>query len=185
MDHTCQPHSITALWLVLISRPAEGRRLSWPGWLGEILRWFVRRRRSPIPVLTGPDVQQLRWYAQRRYHYATPPWRRLKDGKTELAKHGAKSCNAVNVVIKVNFAVLVTVALDKRRECWVADSHSWAHTRAHLSTYLEISIIILPQHIKIGNITHFPIQTVTIQSSIAKSKSDIYICKKTAVYTHC
>jgi len=28
---TLQPQSITALWLVLISRPAEGRRLSWPG----------------------------------------------------------------------------------------------------------------------------------------------------------
>jgi len=24
---------VAALWLVLISRPAEGRRLSWPGWL--------------------------------------------------------------------------------------------------------------------------------------------------------
>ena len=44
---TPQPQSITALWLVLISHPAEGRRLSWSGWLGEILRW------SPIPVLHG------------------------------------------------------------------------------------------------------------------------------------
>jgi len=35
---TPQPQSITALWLLLISRPDEGRRLSWPGWLGEILR---------------------------------------------------------------------------------------------------------------------------------------------------
>jgi len=26
--------SITALWMVVISRPTEGRRLSWPGWLG-------------------------------------------------------------------------------------------------------------------------------------------------------
>jgi len=32
MNHTCftpQPQSITALWLVLISRPTEGRRLSY------------------------------------------------------------------------------------------------------------------------------------------------------------
>jgi len=28
-----QPQRTTALWPVLISRPAEGRRLSWPGWL--------------------------------------------------------------------------------------------------------------------------------------------------------
>jgi len=38
---TPQLQSITALWSVLISRPAEGRRLSWPSWLGEILRWFA------------------------------------------------------------------------------------------------------------------------------------------------
>jgi len=54
---TAQLQSITALWLVLISRPAEGSRLSWPGWLGEILRWFARQRQSPIPVLTGLDVE--------------------------------------------------------------------------------------------------------------------------------
>jgi len=38
---TPQVHSITALWLVLISHPAEGRRLSWPWWLDEIPRWFT------------------------------------------------------------------------------------------------------------------------------------------------
>ena len=38
LPFTPQPQSITALWLVLISHPTEGRRLSWPGWLGEILR---------------------------------------------------------------------------------------------------------------------------------------------------
>jgi len=54
---TPQPQSITARWLVRISRPAEGRRLIWPGCLGEILRWFVRRRRSPISVVAGPDVE--------------------------------------------------------------------------------------------------------------------------------
>jgi len=30
---TLQPHSITALWPLLIFHPAEGRRLSWPEWL--------------------------------------------------------------------------------------------------------------------------------------------------------
>jgi len=28
-NKTCQPHNITAHWLVLIFRPAEGRGLSW------------------------------------------------------------------------------------------------------------------------------------------------------------
>jgi len=58
---TPQRQSVTALWLVLNSCPAEDRRLSWPGWLSEILRWFIRRRQSPIPVLTGPDTESVSW----------------------------------------------------------------------------------------------------------------------------
>ena len=38
---TCQPQSITAFWPIIISHPTEVRRLSWCGWLDEILRWFV------------------------------------------------------------------------------------------------------------------------------------------------
>jgi len=49
-NHTC---------LYSPARPAEGRRLSWPGWLSEILRWFVRRRRSPIPVRARRRVTSL------------------------------------------------------------------------------------------------------------------------------
>jgi len=30
---TLQLQNITSLWLVLIFRPTEGWRLSWPGWL--------------------------------------------------------------------------------------------------------------------------------------------------------
>jgi len=47
-----QPQSITALWLVFISYPAKGRQ-SWPGWLGEILRWSA----SPKMVI-HPSVSQ-------------------------------------------------------------------------------------------------------------------------------
>jgi len=38
---TLQPQSITTLWSVLIFRPTEGRRLSWPEWLGHKPRWFT------------------------------------------------------------------------------------------------------------------------------------------------
>ena len=38
---TPQPQSITALWLVLISRPTEGRRLSWPGSSSNPDSWFT------------------------------------------------------------------------------------------------------------------------------------------------
>jgi len=53
---TSQPQSVTALWLVLIFRPAEGKRLSLPEWLVTNRGGLPGRRRSPIPVLTGPGV---------------------------------------------------------------------------------------------------------------------------------
>ena len=46
---TARLQSVAALWLVLISRPAEGRRLSWHGWFGEILRWFARPKTITHP----------------------------------------------------------------------------------------------------------------------------------------
>jgi len=55
---------MTTLWPVLTSRPAEGRRLSWPGWLGEILRWFpLPRRRSSIPVRNAATGNRTRKFA--------------------------------------------------------------------------------------------------------------------------
>jgi len=40
------------IWAELISRPTEGRRLSWPGWLVTYRGGMPARRRSPIPVPT-------------------------------------------------------------------------------------------------------------------------------------
>jgi len=48
---TSQPHSVTALWPVLIFRPAEGRSLSWPEWLVTNRTGLPAYRWSPIPVL--------------------------------------------------------------------------------------------------------------------------------------
>jgi len=52
-----QPQIVTALWPVLIFRPAEGRRLSWPEWLVSNRDVLSASGRSPIPVLTGPGVE--------------------------------------------------------------------------------------------------------------------------------
>ena len=49
---TCHPHicpqassrRASPFRLVLTSCPTEGRMLSWPGWLGEILKWFACRK---------------------------------------------------------------------------------------------------------------------------------------------
>ena len=61
---TPQPQSITALWLVLICRPAEGRRLSWPGWFGEILRFHVIQPSGQAVCFAdvqGREMAQWRW----------------------------------------------------------------------------------------------------------------------------
>jgi len=49
-------------------RPTEGRRLSRPRWLVTYQDGLLVHRRSPILVLTGSDVAQLRWSRPTRYH---------------------------------------------------------------------------------------------------------------------
>jgi len=72
-----QPHSIIALWLVLISHPADGRRLSWPGWLGEILRWFARPKTVTRPSIChgGQELNPLTVESRVQHpnHYTTKP----------------------------------------------------------------------------------------------------------------
>ena len=53
--------------------PTEGRRLSRPSWLVTYWDGLPIHRRSPILVLTGFDIAQLRWSRPTRYHYAKPP----------------------------------------------------------------------------------------------------------------
>ena len=60
-----QLQSIAALWPVLISRPALGRRLRWPGWLGEILK------ESPIqyePLRPEIELATVELQVQRHNH---------------------------------------------------------------------------------------------------------------------
>jgi len=49
-----------ALWLVLISRPTECRRLSWPGWLGEILGGLSVFVDTPNDVTAMPRCHRCR-----------------------------------------------------------------------------------------------------------------------------
>ena len=87
---TPQPQSITALWLVLIYRPTEGRRLSRPGWL------VTYRNKVPPPGVelghvTHPSTNQ----AQRRVtslirptplplRHAATPHGNVLDGNTTV-----------------------------------------------------------------------------------------------------
>jgi len=49
-------------------RPTEGRRLSRPSWLVTYRDGLPVHRRSPIRVLTGSDLAQLRWSKPTCYH---------------------------------------------------------------------------------------------------------------------
>ena len=53
-----QPHSITALWPVVISCPTKSRRLSWPGWLATYMRWYAHPKMVTHPSTHWPIVQQ-------------------------------------------------------------------------------------------------------------------------------
>ena len=54
---TSQPQNITALWPVFISRPTEGRKLSWPRWLVRYRGGMAARRRWPILLPAGDRAQ--------------------------------------------------------------------------------------------------------------------------------
>jgi len=56
----------------LVYHPTEGRRLSRPSWLASYRYGSPARRQSPIQVLTGPGVEQLRWFDTTRYRYTAP-----------------------------------------------------------------------------------------------------------------
>jgi len=51
-----------------IYRPRKDERPSWPSWLVTYRNGLPVHRRSPIRVLTGSDVVQLRWSKPTRYH---------------------------------------------------------------------------------------------------------------------
>jgi len=102
---TPQPQSIIALWLVLISRPAEGRRLSWPGWLGEILRGFARQRRSPIPVLTGW------WYVENSTKH------RPKTSKNHMCIPKIAITNLLSVTLVVTISYLKPFCMTSLEKC--------------------------------------------------------------------
>jgi len=92
MSHVClysQPQSITAPWSVLISRPAEGMRLSWSGSLVTGLR-----RRSLIPLTqsnfvgTYDDVIPLRRTATKKKKMQLEMWGNAKrDGRPAEHMH--------------------------------------------------------------------------------------------------
>ena len=63
-------YSARKLILILLSHGGKG--LSRPGWLITYRDGLPARRRSPIWVLTGSDVAQLRSSKPTRHHYAKP-----------------------------------------------------------------------------------------------------------------
>ena len=73
---TPQPQSVTALWTVLIFRPAEGRRLSWPEWLVTNRGGLLARRRSPTQYSPGPAYSN---FVDRDHRATTKPSRHSRS----------------------------------------------------------------------------------------------------------
>jgi len=55
--------------LVLSKRPRRDARLSWPSWLVTYRDGIPARRRSPIQVVTGPDMRYGGWQISHKMHY--------------------------------------------------------------------------------------------------------------------
>ena len=72
-----QPESWYSLY-----HPTEGRRLSRLSWLVTYRNGLPAHRRSPILVLTGSGVAQLRWSRPTRFHWAKPPSKGCQKSKS-------------------------------------------------------------------------------------------------------
>jgi len=84
-----QPQSITALWPVLISLRDEGRRLSWLGWLGEILRWFARPKTVTHPSSISRCDRELN----------SRPSSRKSNAETITEPHPVFAANSVSLLL--------------------------------------------------------------------------------------
>ena len=69
-------------------------RLSWPGWL--VTQWdsLPAQRQSPIPVLTGLNVEQLRYSRPTSYCYTKPPPLPQGDLSTVHSRYTLKHCTS-------------------------------------------------------------------------------------------
>ena len=105
---TCHPAELTFPPLPQLIK--AGTRFSHPGgmqgWVdlvGLVTYWggIPAQRWSPIPVLTGPNVDQLRSCHERCYHYARPPtsdkwcWCTDTDECVEPASESCRQSNGV------------------------------------------------------------------------------------------
>jgi len=82
---TPQPQSVTALWPVLIFRPAEDRRLSWPGCLVNNRGDLPARRRSPTASERGSGVDDP------LYQRAAVAWHRSETRQAISSRRGFSS----------------------------------------------------------------------------------------------
>jgi len=87
--------SVTALWLVLISRTAEGRRLSWPGRRLSCVfcRTVLCHSAAPLPVCIGCN-RVWRWYVAgwHRSISHTGVGRRKPVSDVDDGRHSAACC---------------------------------------------------------------------------------------------
>jgi len=97
-----QPQSVAALWLVLISRPTKGRRLSWPG--GCLVKYWgslPAQRRSPILVFV---VAARNWTCN---HWVACPTPSPRDYRATYITHPV---SAVNIFLEWQMCLFLTLS---------------------------------------------------------------------------
>ena len=89
--------------LILISCPTDSRRLSWPGWLSEILRWFAGPKTVTHPSICHcHDCRALN----------LQPWSRESNALTTTCRL-LNDQPVLTITLKTNDKIFVTVVLDQ------------------------------------------------------------------------
>ena len=120
---TPQPQSITTLWLVLIYRPTEGRRLSRPGWLLHTEMKCLRWESNPDTV-THPSTNRAR---RRVTSLIQPTPLPLRHAATPVVKTILMRIFAVRVHSSLSEQVSAAADRPARRgaSCWPCYTQMW------------------------------------------------------------
>ena len=125
---------------VLIYQPRKDERLSWPRWLQDVevaVRWFTQRR-SPIQVLTGPDV----WVTKLIETNALP-----LSHATTLTASASKRVNierSTIIVCAVHFWIVPSLVVETVSSASVLTSHvsNWSTSYAVRSAIEQLRKMI-------------------------------------------
>jgi len=103
-----QPQRVIALWPVLISRPTEGRRLSWPVWLVSLqyarpktIIHPIRPTKRPMMRWPGIELTTIESQVRRVNHYTIEPREVLSAYIFGKSNSITQSRSKLNIILPV------------------------------------------------------------------------------------